>query len=32
MYFDRKGFSLGGGLRVDAERDFEDLKGVKSGM
>jgi len=32
MYFDRKGFNLKGLLRVDAEGDVEDLKGLKSGL
>jgi hypothetical protein len=32
MYFDRHEFSLRGGLRVDDERDDEDLKGLKNGL
>jgi hypothetical protein len=30
MYFDRKGFSLRGGLTIDDEGDVEDFKGLKS--
>jgi hypothetical protein len=32
MYFDKKGFSLKGGLKVDDEGDVEDLRGLKNDL